>query len=409
MRYITMIKRFGFKNFYSFKEGTEVNFMLDGNVPSDIKNGRDFTTVLGIKGANGSGKTNLIKALEFLKVFCTNQKNIAISEPLDVNSFNNSQEPCEFYIEFTSNNTSYYYEAEVTTKEVIRESLYRKKTKLSPLFQREKNELSYLIKELTPLKYITLNKNTSVIGLANKLSLVSELAAIKDVYDFFSRIFTNVDSSGFWDFSFSLQMSSKEYYKHPEIFEFVKDIIKKADSGIKDIEVRKKVDDETGEESYYPVFIHEHCNNTFELTFNQESNGTKSLYRKLFLYWGALTFGGILALDEFDIHIHSLILPHILKLFTSDKNRIDAQFIFTAHNTEIIDFLKKYRTVLVNKEDNESYCYRLDEIEGAIIRNDRTISPLYLDGKIGGVPNIDVSCDSVPDDFFITPDKDREV
>ncbi|MGL6362155.1 AAA family ATPase [Aeromonas veronii] len=235
-----MIKRFGFKNFYSFKEGTEVNFMLDGNVPSDIKNGRDFTTVLGIKGANGSGKTNLIKALEFLKVFCTNQKNIAISEPLDVNSFNNSQEPCEFYIEFTSNNTSYYYEAEVTTKEVIRESLYRKKTKLSPLFQREKNELSYLIKELTPLKYITLNKNTSVIGLANKLSLVSELAAIKDVYDFFSRIFTNVDSSGFWDFSFSLQMSSKEYYKHPEIFEFVKDIIKKADSGIKDIEVRKR-------------------------------------------------------------------------------------------------------------------------------------------------------------------------
>ncbi|MNF26959.1 hypothetical protein D3C85_286090 [compost metagenome] len=404
-----MIKRFGFKNFYSFKEGTEVNFMLDGNVPSDIKNGRDFTTVLGIKGANGSGKTNLIKALDFLKIFCTNPKNIDISESLDVNTFNNSNEPCEFYVEFISNDTCYYYEAEVTTQEVIKESLYRKKQKQIRLFERDKNELSYVIKELAPLKYITLNKNTSVIGLANKLSLVSDLSAINDAFEFFSRILTNVDSSGFFDFSFSLQASSKEYYKFPDVFSFVKKIIRKADSGIKDIEIRKKVDDETGAESFYPVFIHEHCSNTFELTFNQESNGTKSLYRKLFLYWGTLTFGGILALDEFDIHIHSLILPHILELFTSDTNTKNAQFIFTAHNTEIIDFLKKYRTILVNKEDNESYCYRLDEIEGSIIRNDRSISPLYLDGKIGGVPYVSaVPTATVGDDFFSTSEKNQE-
>ena len=40
----------------------------------------------------------------------------------------------------------------------------------------------------------------------------------------------------------------------------------------------------------------------------------------------------------------------------------------------------------MNKEDNESYCYRLDEITGSMIRNDRQITPLYLDGKIGGIP-----------------------
>lgn len=403
-----MIKRFGFKNFYSFKEGTEVNFMLDGNVPSDIKNGRDFTTVIGIKGANGSGKTNIIKALDFLADFCTNSKNIDISEPLDVNTFNNNSEPCEFYIEFTVNDTSYYYEVEVTTKSIISESLYRKRTKLIPLFKRKNNEWEYVIKELAPLKYITLNKNTSVIGLVNKLSLVSELSAMRDAYDFFNKIYTNVDSSGFWDLSFSLHSSSNEYNKSAEVFSFVKEIIKKADSGIKDIQIRKKIDDETGEESFYPIFIHEHNGKDFELTFNQESNGTKSLYRKLYLYWGALALGGILALDEFDIHIHSLILPHILNLFISEKNKHNAQFIFTAHNTEIIDFLKKYRTVLVNKDDNESYCYRLDEIEGSIIRNDRTISPLYLDGKIGGVPDMDVSCTSVPNDFFLPPENNQE-
>ncbi|EJL6274821.1 hypothetical protein NMR36_002930, partial [Vibrio cholerae] len=56
----------------------------------------------------------------------------------------------------------------------------------------------------------------------------------------------------------------------------------------------------------------------------------------------------------------------------------------TAHNTEVMDALGRYRTILVNKEGNESYCYRLDEV--SMLRNDRPISPLYKKGKIGGVP-----------------------
>jgi hypothetical protein len=53
-----------------------------------------------------------------------------------------------------------------------------------------------------------------------------------------------------------------------------------------------------------------------------------------------------------------------------------------------MDFLGRYRTILVNKENNESYGYRLDEISGDIIRNDRPISPAYNAGKIGGVPHV---------------------
>jgi len=62
----------------------------------------------------------------------------------------------------------------------------------------------------------------------------------------------------------------------------------------------------------------------------------------------------------------------------------NAQLIITAHNTEIIDSLGRYKTILVNKENNESYCYRLDEV--SLLRNDRLISPLYSKGKIGGTP-----------------------
>jgi len=40
----------------------------------------------------------------------------------------------------------------------------------------------------------------------------------------------------------------------------------------------------------------------------------------------------------------------------------------------------------VNKDENKSYSYRLDEIPGDMIRNDRPIEPIYRSGKIGGVP-----------------------
>ena len=89
------------------------------------------------------------------------------------------------------------------------------------------------------------------------------------------------------------------------------------------------------------------------------------------------------------MNLHSHILPVLINLFTNRKiNNNDSQLIFTTHDNDIMDKMSKYRTLLVNKEDNESYGYRLDEIPGDIIRNDRLISPIYKTGKVGGVPKI---------------------
>jgi hypothetical protein len=53
-----------------------------------------------------------------------------------------------------------------------------------------------------------------------------------------------------------------------------------------------------------------------------------------------------------------------------------------------MDKLGKYKIVIVNKEENESYLYRLDEIPGDILRPDRPITPAYRANKIGGKPRI---------------------
>ncbi len=125
------------------------------------------------------------------------------------------------------------------------------------------------------------------------------------------------------------------------------------------------------------------------MTFYDQSSGVKSLYLQLGRYKTVLDKGGILALDEFDINLHPDLLPMLIDFFEDEKKNINnAQLIFTTHNSEIMDELGKYRVVLVNKTENESFLYRLDEIPGDILRNDRSISSVYNAGKIGGKPKI---------------------
>jgi predicted ATPase len=94
-------------------------------------------------------------------------------------------------------------------------------------------------------------------------------------------------------------------------------------------------------------------------------------------------------LDEFDIHLHPHILPKLIKLFLDPRsNPKGAQLLISTHDAEILNMLGRYRTFLVNKVENESFGYRLDELPGDIVRNDRPILPAYNEGKIGGVPRL---------------------
>ena len=71
-----------------------------------------------------------------------------------------------------------------------------------------------------------------------------------------------------------------------------------------------------------------------------------------------------------------------------EKNKMNAQLLFTTHSLEIIDITGRYRTYLVNKDENVSFAFRLDEVPGDMLRNDRSLIPAYREGRIGGVPRL---------------------
>lgn len=379
-----MLIKFGAKNFYSFKEGVEISLSLGANCPESISKGKEISNLLCVKGANGSGKSNLLKILSFLKSFCCDSFNIKPDETILVDSFFLNSMPIEFFCEFIFMGVQYHYEVSLTEKKITFEKLSRTIKRLTPIFTRKNNQLTQCIDEFKELLKIKQRSNVSIISAAHQY----EIGAIKPIYDFFTNIRSNVSWSGPVPFSADYQIISKFYNDNPEFFSNASAFIRECDLGITDIKI-DELKNEKGELYYFPIFIHDTKNEKKSLAFHHQSLGTKTLYRSLPYYTAALNFGGVLVMDEFDTDFHPHLLSKIVGLFDNKKtNKKDAQLIFSTHNTDILDYMGKYRTVLVNKEDSESYAYRLDEIPGDILRNDRLIAPIYNSGKIGGIPKI---------------------
>jgi hypothetical protein len=382
-----MILKYGMKNFSSFKEGVEICFELKKSVRNKFNN-KVAADVLCVNGANGSGKTNLLKGLAFLAQFCANSFNYKPDDEIPMESYFFNDEPTEFYIELLSRDSEYRYKYEcaITSKKVLFEKLYRKKKKEVAIVERAENKILDCINDFEALCGIKkIRNNASIISIANQ----HEIESIAPFYDFFSFCFSNVSFIGLTLTPFIDEEKVTEFYqKDKELFDFVKSIICKSDLGISDIKI-EQYEREDGKVRYFPVFQHPNQNLTRILAYQHESSGTKALYLNLFRYHVVLGTGGVLIMDEFDINLHPHMLPTLLECFTDPEiNKHDAQLIFTTHNIDILNIMGKYRTFLVNKKDNESFGYRLDEIPGDILRNDRDISPFYDSGKIGGIPKL---------------------
>ena len=380
-----MLLEFGAKNFFSFKEGFEVSLKLNDSCPEKISHNKNYTNILAIKGANASGKTNVLKLLSFIENFSLYSFSKKVEQDIDFHSYFRNSETTSVYIVFLNDEIEYTYELELTKEKVISEIIYKKDKRKTKIIERKNNEILHTSKEYNELKIIKLKDNASLISTAHQY----EINAINQLYNIFNSISTNVHSQGRTDALPDNRVVTKFYKDNPDIFKFVQEVLIKSDTGIKDIEILDRENKETGKKEYFPIFNYALGLKKNFLTFYDQSSGVKSLYLQLGRYKTVLDKGGILALDEFDINLHPDLLPMLIDFFEDEKKNINnAQLIFTTHNSEIMDELGKYRVVLVNKTENESFLYRLDEIPGDILRNDRSISSVYNAGKIGGKPKI---------------------
>ena len=176
-----MLLKFGARNFYCFKEGIEISLELGANCPDAISKGKSVANLLCVKGANGSGKTNVLKILAFLSNFCCNSFNRKPEDDILVDSFFMNNDPIDLFCDFVFDDIQYRYELCLNNKNVVSEKVFRKVNRFSPVFERKGNNLTRCIKELGELRRIKQRTNASLISTAHQY----EIMGLLPVYQFF--------------------------------------------------------------------------------------------------------------------------------------------------------------------------------------------------------------------------------
>lgn len=396
-----MIKNISFSNFYSFYEETFVSFEVTQK-PSkslydiNIENNR-LNKVISVIGANGSGKTGLIRPFAFIGWFISNSY-IELKPddliPYHPHSFY-KEENTTFSINFILGGIEYKYNLTLNKSQVLHESLYEKTSKLfSYVFVRERNsieeEFDYKQKNFDFQVKIAnkMKDNASIISAA----FMNDSEDAKKFIEFFGKSFLfNVTLNGRENYSEQGLLDSAKYFKNnSKSLEQMIKIICELDLGLNSVEldeVEIKTAEGQLEKVYLPIGVHGENEKQFKLPFFEESSGTKSLFILLRRLLPVLQSGGLAIIDEIDNDLHPHMLPVILELFKFEHtNPKNAQVIFTCHTPEILNLLKKHQVYLVEKNNLHSEAWRLDEMTG--LRVDDNLYAKYYAGALGATPNI---------------------
>ena len=271
-----MLLQYGARNFFCFKEGININLELGDNVPENISKGKSYANILCVKGANASGKTNALKILSFLNHFCVYSFKYEDDRGIPVDPFFYSEEPIDFFVDFDVDGIRYKYELTLDEEKVIKESVTRTAKRSTCLFVRQEDKVVKAIAEFKSIKNIKLPSNSSIISAAHYHNDIHEL---NDFYNFFNGIISNVKYSGLMTEMSELSMVSEALDNNKNTLDFVQEFIKNCDLGIEKIIIRES---EENKGTYYPLFYH--TGQQFPLTFNFESNGTRTLFMNLMYY-----------------------------------------------------------------------------------------------------------------------------
>ena len=390
-----MLCQFSFKNFKSYKETTTFDFQAT-SIPefseSLLKSEKaDALLPVGvIYGPNGGGKTNLLLALSCLISTVVKpiyelekaREKIIIQQKISAAPFYfneiSRKMPTEFEVYFRQEKNEYRYNLSICGDDIVEESLYWKSIggkRTGMVFDREGAEITLG----ASINKASINRSVNPkMPYLSFLAINYDIPAINDAQKWFEsciiRSYANPEAE------LQIMLSDKKTIR----WQFISAL---NDMGI---DINGYRYDNDSKQLIMQRTLH---GKTYELSYKDESDGTKKLIAALPILLIALAEGRLAVIDELDAKLHPKLLRYIIALFKNPKlNTHGAQLIFTSHDIATMKNTVYRRDEIwfaAEGDNHSSELYSLYEIRkenNERINNTAAYDKQYLEGRYGADP-----------------------
>lgn len=421
-----MIAEFTVENFYSIRSTQKISFepssdsfMLD-EYTYEVKDGVRLLKAGIIYGANASGKSNVLGAIDFFKMLVLrvpkgrNDTTRVVPFLLDETS---KTKTTKMSMSFYVNQLKYILSFELDKKRIYSETLtVYESVRPTKLYSRSYDPYtdSSVIEFGTNLKMAKKNQDTIAGNTINNCSVLAAFGncnvgktKLNDVYNYFAKQVKDVLAPGMLLSGYVKRHLDKD--KDGNLKKFILNFLKDSDFNIEDVTLHEEeelitpeleqliqkapiADDAKSEmlkkgkiTNTELTFTHRTGNSLYELSEEYESNGTMRFLGMGIILNFLLKNNQFVPIDEVETSIHYELLSYFIKVFLANSNQT-SQMLLTTHDINLLneEFIRRDTIWFTDKdEQGETNVVRLSAL--GLHKN---LSPYnaYKQGKLVKLP-----------------------
>lgn len=421
-----MIAEFSIENFFSIKSAQKISFepsadtFMSDEYSYEVKEGVRLLKVGIVYGANASGKTNILNAIEFFKMLVLRmpkdrkEKTGVVPFMLDDTSRN---ETTKMSMVFYVNQSKYILSFELDANHISSETLIvYESIRPTKLYSRSYDastdsttidfgvNLKMTKKSKDVISGNTIN-NCSVLAAFGKSNV--ERTKLNDVYDYFAKQIQDVLTP---PMSLSTYVKSRlDKDETGDLKKFIIGFLKASDFNIEDVVLSEEEELITPELEQLilnaPIdknakaemlrkgkitnteltFKHKAGDKVYDLSEEYESNGTMRFLGMAVILNYLLKTNRFVSIDEVETSIHYELLAYFIKVFLANSNG-SSQMLLATHDINLLneDFIRRDTIWFTDKDElGETRIVRLSSL--GLHKN---LSPYnaYKQGKLIKLP-----------------------
>ncbi|MCQ2203091.1 MAG: ATP-binding protein [Bacteroidales bacterium] len=404
-----MIQELKVKNYLSFRDEITFSFEATKDTTSEayqvVTIGKTrLLRFAMVYGANASGKSNLLKAFEFLVNFWFDKAD-NIDEPTGAMPFrldaNTPSEPSEFSLKFFVGETRYWYQLKLDVKTVFEERLFiYRSVQPTLLFERSLEngqsvisfnpkaiKISAAAQEEISLKCLP---NMSFFAARNQVNI--SIPQIDEAREWMRNSYLPVISPAIHMFEYANNMMRKDEAAKTYLLDF----IHRADfniTGLRSNKVSEYVSTKSID-TWETLFEHTVRNvrgeEKYTMQESDQSDGTKRTFGIEAAVYTAIKQQAFLMIDEIEASLHPSLVEFIIEKFLRETDN-HSQMLITSHYDPLLnttdDLIRKDSVWFTEKDETgHSSLFSLVEFRG--LNKLASIQKAYRNGRFGALPNI---------------------